>query len=159
MGIKRKRACDTLFGDTISSNHDTKIYKVDPNTAIQDSDSSHPSNSFNTLLPWPILISEESPPSSDSSQASSQRFPLTKRNLHQFNTINKSMASNPNTPDNKSRQSKQTTTSSNENARSVRDALNANNLYIGNRDAKARGMDLIEKAKAIVKGERHSALK
>ena len=156
MGVKRKRSFDDLPGATISSDPDTQFHKVDPNTAIQDSDSSHPSISFNTLLPWPILISEESPPSSDSSQASSQRFPLTKYNLHQFN---RTMASNPNTPDNKSRQSKQTTTSSTENARSVRDALNANNLYIGNRDAKARGMDLIEKAKAIVKGDRHSALK
>ena len=158
MGIKRKRACDTLFGDTISSNHHTKIYKVDPNTTLQSCGSSNPSTSFNTLLPWPVHTTE-SLSSSESSQASSQRFPLTKHNLHQLNRINRTMASNPNTPDNKSRKTKSTTNSTSASARSVRDALNANNLYIGNRDAKARGMDLIEKAKAIITGDRHSALK
>ena len=154
MGIKRKRACDdTLSGATIISSD-----KVDPNTALlQHSDSSNLDTPFNnTLLPWPVVHTFESISSSESSQASSQRFPLTKRNLHQFN---RSMASNPNTPDNKSRKTKETTTSSSQNARSVRDALDANNIYIGKRNAKARGMDLIEKAKAIVKGDRKSALK
>ena len=155
MGVKRKRACYSHSGDTISYDSDVKIYKVDPNTALQNPNSSNPSTSLNTLLPRPVHTTE-SLSSSESSQASSQRFPLTKHNLHQFN---RTMASNPNTPDNKSRKTKSTATSSNENARSVRDALNANNLYIGNRDAKARGMDLIEKAKAIVKGDRHSTLK
>ena len=158
MGIKRKRACDTLFGDTICSDHDTKIYKVDPNTALQISGSSNPSTSFNTLLPWPVHTIE-SFSSSESSQASSQRFPLTKHNLHQLNRINRIMASNPNTPDNKSRKSKSTTTSTSASARSVRDALERNNIYIDDTAAESRGAELIETAKAIVNGKRESALK
>ena len=156
MGGKRKRSFDTLVGDTLSNNYNSKIHKVDLNTALQDLGSSDPSTSFDTHLHWPTLISE-SPPSSESSQASSQRFPLTKHNLHQFNRI---MASNLNTPDNKSRKSKTTTTSTSETVRSVRKALAQNNIYIDDSDAaEARGADLIENARAIVKGDRQSALK
>ena len=155
MGIKRKRACDTLFGDTIRSDHDTKIYKVDPNTALQICRSSNPS----TLLPWPVVHTTESLSSSESSQASSQRFPLTKHNLHQLNRINRTMASNPNTPDNKSRKTKSTTTSTSASARSVRVALERNNIYIDDTAAESRGAELIETAKAIVNGKRESALK
>ena len=165
MSHKRKRSYEGLLKVPISNSHPTKIPAVDLNTLIQDSDSSNPSTSFNTL---PILISE-SPPSSESSQASYQRFPLTKRNLHQLNRINKTMASasntpnkatasTPNTPENKSQRTKTTATTS-ENARSVRDALEKNNYYIQDIDAARRGKDLIDKAKAIVKGERESALK
>ena len=156
MSHKRKRSYEGLPEIPISNGHPTKIPTVDPNILIQDSGSSNPLTSFNTVLHWPILTSE-SPPSSESSQASPQRFPLTKRNLQKFNRINKTMASTPNTPENKTRQTKTTTAS--ENARSVRNALEKNNYYIQNRAAAARGKDLIEKAKAIVKGEREPALK
>ena len=158
MGIKRKRECGTLFGDTISSNHDIQIHKVDLNTALQNSDSSNPSTSLNTLLPWPVHTTE-SLSSLESSKASSQRFPLTKHNLHQLNRINRTMAPNPNTPDNKSRKTKSTTTSTSHTVRSIRKALELNNIYRDNGGAEARGEDLIEKARAIVKGDRKSALK
>ena len=158
MGIKRKRECGTLFDDTISSHHDTKIHKVDLNIALQNPDSSNPSTSLNTLLPWPVHTTE-SLSSSESSTASSQRFPLTKHNLHQLNRINRTMASNPNTPDNKSRKSKTTSTVTSDTVRSVRKALAQNNIYIDDSGAEARGADLIENARAIIKGERESALK
>lgn len=158
MGIKRKRACDGLSGDTISCDRDVKIHKVDPNTTLQISDSSNPCTSFNTLLPCPVHITE-SLSSSESSQASSQRFPLTKHNLHQLNRINRTMASNPNTPDNKSRKTKSITTSTSHTVRSIRRALDLNNIYRDNGGAEARGEDLIEKARAIVKGDRESVMK
>ena len=157
MGVKRKRSSGGHSGDTISNDYDTKIHKVDLNTPLQDSGSSNSSTSFNTLLPWPIQTLA-SVSGSESSQASSQRFPLTKGNLHQFNRISGAMASNPNTPDNKSRKTKSTTSSS-ASVRSVRIALEKNNIYIDDSGAEARGADLIENARAIVKGDRQSELK
>ncbi|KAK0507001.1 hypothetical protein JMJ35_010701 [Cladonia borealis] len=158
MSHKRKRSYEGLPEIPISNGHPTKIPTVDLNTLIQDSASTNPSTSFNTLLPWPILISE-SPPSSESSQASPQRFPLTKRNLQKFNRINKTMASNPSTPEGKSGKTKTTTTPTSQSPRTVRDALERNHIYIDDSAAEMRGADLIEIARAIVKGERKSALK
>ena len=165
MSRKRKRSYESLPESPVSNGHPTEIPTVDLHKLIQDSGYSNPSTSFTTL---PILVSE-SPPSSEFSQASYQCFPLTERNLHQLNRINKTMASasntptkamasNPNTPENKSQRTRTTATTS-ENARSVRDALEKNNYYIQDIDAARRGKDLIDKAKAIVKGKRESALK
>ena len=158
MSHKRKRSYEGLPGIAISNSRPTKIPTVDLNTLIQDSDSLHPLTSFNTLLPWPILI-PESPPSSESSQASYQRFPLTKRNLHQLNRINKTMASNPSTPEGKSQKTKATATSTSQSVQSVRKALKKNNIYLEDSRAEERGTDLIDTAKAIIKGERKSSLK
>ena len=156
MSHKRKRSYEGLPEIPISNGHPTKIPTVDLNTLIQDSGSSNPSTSFNTL---PILISE-SPPSSESSQAAYQRFPLTKRNLHQLNRINKTMASNPSTPEGKSRKTKTTTTSTSQTPRTVRDALERNHIYIDVfSPGERRVADVIEIARAIVQGERKSALK
>ena len=74
------------------------------------------------------------------------------------NTPTKAMASNPNTPENKSQRTRTTATTS-ASARSVREALEKNHYYIHNRAAVGRGTIVIDAAKDIIEGYRESALR
>lgn len=155
MNFERKCLCESHPETSITNNHPTKTPKTDGSDAMQGSESLEPSTSFNASIPW-CTLSFGGASSSASSAASSQRFPLTKRVLHHFDGNNNHKSS---TPDSESRKTRTTTTSTSETVRSVRRALGLNNIYIDDTDARIRATDLIEKARALIKGERRSALK
>ena len=149
MSHKRKLSYESLPKTLISDGQPSKIPKVDIGNATQDSGSSKPLTFSNASASGTFA-------NTAFSQAASHRYPLTEQNLRQFNKSNKAIES---TPDNKSRKTQTTTTFTSEGFHTVFRGLEYNHIYIDKRDAKARGADLIEKARAIIKGERHSALK
>ena len=155
MNTKRKSSCESHSETSITNSHPTKMPKVDGSDAIQDSESLEPSTCFDAFIPW-CTLGYGGASSPASSAASSQHFPLTKRNLLYFNSLNNPRSS---TPESESRKTRTTTTSTSETVRSVRRALGLNKIYIGDPDAKSRATDLIEKATALIEGERPSALK
>ena len=150
MSHKRKRSYESLSEALISNDHPTKVPKVDSEDAIQDSRSLRPPNSLNTSA-------ARSPVTSSLAflEASLHHFPLTRENLRKFNRNNKAAS----TPANESHKTQTSTTSTSEDLLSEIYVLKLHNIHIEDLDAERQGADLIEKARAIVTGERHSALK
>ena len=146
---KRKRSLESLPEALISTDHPTKVPKVYLEDAIQDSGSLEPSTSFKTSASGTLS-------SLGFSEAALHQFPLSRGNLRCFNRNNKAMAS---TPANKSQITQTFTTSISETLLSEVNGLKLHSIHIDDSDAERRGAGLIEKARAIVTGKRHSALR
>ena len=155
MSRKRKRSFATSSESISRYSPHTIISEADLSNAITDYGSPIPSTSSSELLPWSTRTPGR-PSSPASSEASLERLSLTKRNLSQFNRDNKAMAA---TRDNKSCKTQTSTSSTSAGVRSVWKYLELNNMYIDSTAVGIRGADIIEKARAIVTGNRNSTMK